>query len=85
MNPLLWKREHQLALVSSALLGGIIGGLLFVLVFASPYMYDRMWCGFGSHGWACWINGYVLRVVMWAALGALVGPAIIYIRQLLRA
>ena len=84
MNPLRWKREHQLALVSSALLGGIIGGLLFVLVLAESY-YPPLWCGFGSHGWACWVNGYAVRVIVWLALGALVGPAMVYIRQLLRA
>lgn len=84
MNPLRWRREHQLAFVSSALLGSSIGGLLFILVLAETY-YPPLWCGFGSHGWTCWVNGYVVRVMMWVTLGALVGLAIVYIRQLLRA
>ena len=91
MNPMNWRREHQVAL----LLGGAIGIATGLLV---GYMYDGLWSMyFGIHaaiaatpgnvpparvlGVAAWLgSGSIFR---WAAFGALVGGAAIYTRQLL--
>lgn len=83
MNPLRWKREHQLALIGSGVLGGILGVLLFTAVLARSY-YSDLWCGYGYYGYACWLSGFWLRVALWMIFGAFVGAAAVYIRQLLR-
>jgi hypothetical protein len=83
MNPLNWKREHQLALLGASLLGGILGVLLFSAVLARSY-YPDLFCGFGYYGYACWLSGFWLRVFLWTAFGVMVGAAVVYIRQLLR-
>jgi hypothetical protein len=82
MNPLHWKREHQMALLSACAFGAVVGALLFILILANSY-YSPVWCGYGNYGYTCWLSGFWVRVVMWTVLGALAGMAVVYIRQLL--
>lgn len=69
MNPLNWKREHQIALLAGTLLGAAVNILIFILVISDSY-YPPLWCGFGRYGWTCWLNGFWIRVLLWAAIGA---------------
>ena len=88
MNPLDWRREHQVAL----LLGGVIGIALGLLI---GYMYDTLWSMFVVTTTATAGNPNPPRALMawlgsgssfrWGAFGALVGGAMIYTRQLLHA
>lgn len=86
MNPLNWRREHQVAL----LLGGAIGIATGLVV---GYMFESYWSLFavlataGSSGpprtVETWLgSGSSFR---WGVFGALLGGAIIYTRQLLHA
>jgi hypothetical protein len=94
MNPVNWRREHQVAL----LLGGAIGIVTGLLI---GYMYDGLWSMYVGilhaieattgkapgpptvGGLVAWLgSGSSFR---WAAIGALVGGAAIYTRQLLHA
>jgi polyferredoxin len=73
MNPLKWRREHQLALVLGAVLGIGLG-------FVAGYSYH------GIHfekGLSLYITGG--SAFRWGIFGALVGGTTIYIRQLLHA
>ena len=87
MNPLQWKREHQLALLSAAALGLIIG-VTVGLHQVNPYgvrVAWKLWCT-GSWGGCTYFRpGYWLAVAAWAAFGGAIGAALIFIRQLLRA
>jgi hypothetical protein len=89
MNPVTWRREHQLALI----LGGVIGIAIGLLI---GYIYDTLWSMFvvamtATAGNApnpprvltAWLgSGSSFR---WGAFGALVGGLMIYTRQLLHA
>jgi hypothetical protein len=94
MNPMNWRREHQLAL----LLGGAIGIATGLLI---GYMYYGLWSMYVGilhaiaatagkapgpprvDGVVAWLgSGSSFR---WGAFGALVGGAAIYTRQLLHA
>jgi hypothetical protein len=85
MNPLEWKREHQIALACAAAIGGV-AGLIFGLARTNAYDYStwgKLWC---EREYSCiyLLNGYWLKVIFWTALGGSIGAALIYIRQLLR-
>lgn len=87
MNPLDWKREHQIALVGAFAIGAILG-LLFALQMLDTYTgfrWGALWCA--RRGYDCFylLNGYWLRATLSACLGGLIGAGIVYIRQLLRA
>ena len=86
MNPVNWRREHQVAL----LLGGAIGIATGLVV---GYMFDTYWSLFAVLATAgtsgpprtveTWLgSGSSFR---WGAFGGLLGGAIIYTRQLLHA
>jgi hypothetical protein len=69
MNPLNWRPEHQLALVVGAAVGIALGLLI-------GFIYNGVHYATLSQ----WLVGSAFR---WAILGALVGGATIYTRQLL--
>jgi hypothetical protein len=75
MNPLQWKREHQIALVCAFVLGAILGwmlGLRLTTAHFAAYLdrwrYVRYWAAVGS----------------WGLFGGAIGAVLVYIRQLLR-
>lgn len=92
MNPLLWKREHQLALACAIALGsgiGFLSGLRFADTYSS-FRWGALYCWrvnaiYGGDECLHLLSDYWLRILMWSMLGALFGAGIIYIRQLLRA
>jgi H+/Cl- antiporter ClcA len=81
MNPLEWKREHQIALLISAGIGFVFG-FIFGLQEVSLRGYELYWSGdhVNDHS----INFYWAIVVVIGLLGALIGAAIIYAAQLMR-
>jgi hypothetical protein len=84
MNPLLWKREHQLALLCAAVLGLIFGCLIGIWR-SDPFSH---WAieyvkANGGLGWIV-IPHSVLFVPLWSIFGAVAAAALVYIRQLLR-
>jgi hypothetical protein len=85
MNPLEWKREHQIALACAVALGclvGMIAGLLVTPDYVS-FRWGKLWC---NYGYTCvyLLQGYWLFILLWISLGAVVGAALVYVRQLLR-
>jgi hypothetical protein len=81
MNPLKWKREHQIALLIGA---GI--GLIFGLIFSLYVVTDRAtefdyWPGDGRlHS----LHLYWLAVLIVALAGSAIGAAAVYAAQLMR-
>ena len=69
MNPLKWRLEHQLALVLGAAVGIVIGLLIGFIYNGVHYTTLSQWLG-----WSAFRS---------AVLGALVGGATIYTRELL--
>lgn len=85
MNPLEWKREHQIAFVCAIGLGclvGILVGFAETETYTS-FRWGTLWC---ERQYSCvyLLNGYWLKIILWTALGGLIGAALVYIRQLLR-
>lgn len=78
MNPLGWKREHQVALGAAALLGLALG-------LAFGYARDGHLEGFWD-----WLvtalnpNYPTYTGTGWAAFGALIATAVVYTAQLMR-
>lgn len=70
MNPLRWKREHQVALTIAALIGAVIGPL-------AGY-------GLSNDGWSLsfWFGR---SAFVWIIGGAAIGAAIVYVIRLARA
>jgi hypothetical protein len=73
MNPLDWKREHQVALAVAAAIG-FVGGLVF-----ADFQPDHLWHRFFHYGQCIPI------ILGWALLGAAVGGAVAYACRLLKA
>ena len=73
MNPLQWRREHQVAL----LLGVVVG---IALGFVTGYMHHGIRFENAALFSVYLTGGSALR---WGVFGALVGGTIIYMRQLL--
>jgi sterol desaturase/sphingolipid hydroxylase (fatty acid hydroxylase superfamily) len=75
MNPLNWKREHQVALCVGTVVGIVVGALIgYATTPASNHMFanwlaNKAW---PDTGW-------------WALICGFVGAGIVYVRQLLRA
>lgn len=90
MNPLTWKREHQIALACAIALGlfvGVIAGLR--IVDYGNYSSWYFWCVHRglqhcTYGYS-WYPGYWLLVGVWGVIGGLIAAALVYIWQLLRA
>ena len=87
MNPLEWKREHQIALLIAIGLGCVAGLLLGILEIDTytRFRWGALWCDNRGHSCIHLLNGYWVRVVLCAILGGLMGAALVYVRQLLRA
>lgn len=77
MNPLLWKREHQHALIVISLFGAI-AGVLFGFIHSSSFMILGTWQAF-----ATWLSNPALYWP-WPVLGFIVTGAAFYGAQLLR-
>ncbi len=72
MNPVTWRREHQLAII----LGAVLGAVILEVV---GFMYRGL--NVGRMTSELFWSGSTLR---WAILGALIGACMVYIRALLR-
>jgi prepilin signal peptidase PulO-like enzyme (type II secretory pathway) len=70
MNPLMWQREHQVALLLGTVLG-IVAGLLI------GYTHNDIHLTTLQNWFA--VNGF-----RWAVFGALFGAGVIYVQRLLR-
>ena len=70
MNPLRWRHEHQVALLLGAVLGIAMGLLVWFLHNGVQYatLRETIWT------WSTF---------RWGVFGALIGAAIVYVRQLL--
>lgn len=79
MNPLLWKREHKLALGLAVMIGCIAGIVTGYLVHAAPG---------GGRTFYYWLFGFFGQgpiengVFLWAIAGGLIGGVIVYIKRL---
>ena len=73
MNPLLWRSEHQVALLLGVVVGIALG---FVIGYIHHNIHFENAEEFSRH----LTGGSALR---WGVFGALVGGTIIYMRQLL--
>jgi hypothetical protein len=96
MNPLLWKREHKIALVVAAGCGGMLG--------STPLIFGQhigcraliVWLRNASYRMSQWITtiGTIptpthnphdwFSLLSWTMMGAFLGAAVIYIWQLMR-
>jgi hypothetical protein len=91
MNPLRWKREHQVALICAIILGAFCG-FTFGIWSTDPYQTmnlviipDSYPSGSMVHDWCCKIHSRLLFGPLWGLFGAGLAAALVYIRQLLRA
>jgi hypothetical protein len=79
MNPLKWKREHQVALGIAAIIGAVLGLLIGYLVYviaqgaASAMSFGR-WIEYSL--WAA--------AILWAIVGAIIFGGSVYMQRLLR-
>lgn len=83
LDPRSWKREHRLALALAAGLGAVAGALLMrsaTMRCLSPY--ENL---YGEVSWFAFIGGCWFTISIWPAIGAAIGIALVYVRQLLRA
>lgn len=71
MNPFVWRREHQVALI----LGAILGAVIMIVI---GFMYRELNYGTISAGqlWSA-------STARWVILGLLLGAGIVYERRLL--
>jgi hypothetical protein len=75
MNPLNWKREHQVALGIAAVLGILTGYLIYTIAQGAD--------GAMSFGW--WLEYSIwAAALLWAIVGALIVSGSAYVRQLFR-
>jgi hypothetical protein len=90
MNPLLWKREHQVALLLAAGLGCVIGawfGVYRINPQHPPVWYpDYPGCvrGYDYHECTPLYPMYWLLVILCTILGGALAGMLIYIHRLLR-
>ena len=72
MNPFVWRREHQIALILGALLGAVV--LIVVRFMYHGLNYEAIFSA------AFWSTG----TARWAILGAVIGGILVYVRKLLQ-
>ena len=77
MNPLSWSREHQIALLLTALIGAAVATVLGYLVYAAGW-------GEGAVPFESWLARLSGGPVWWALFGAVIGGASIFVRNLMR-
>ena len=78
MNPLSWSREHQIALCLAALIAAALATVLGYLVYAAGW-------GEGAVPFGSWLGRLLDGPIWWALFGAVIGGAIIFVRNLLLA
>ena len=78
MNPLSWSREHQIALCLAALIAAALATVLGYLVYAAGW-------GEGAVPFGSWLGRLLDGPIWWALFGAVIGGAIIFVRNLLHA
>ena len=76
MNPLSWSREHQIALCLAALIAAALATVLGYLVYAAGW-------GEGAVPFGSWLGRLLDGPIWWALFGAVIGGAIIFVRNLL--
>jgi hypothetical protein len=77
MNPLLWSREHQVAAIVMAIVCALIGLIV-------GYHVNAVRAGAGGYphiSW--WLQRFLGEAALWALIGAAIGFALVYVRQLL--
>jgi hypothetical protein len=79
MNPLRWKREHQVALAVAALIGAFVGPLVGYALYAAGSGAE------GAIGLNYWFTGRRIGNLLWAIPGAAIGAGIVYALRLARA
>ena len=72
MNPFVWRREHQVAVILGAVLGAVIVEVI-------GFMYRGL--NFGMISSDLFWSASTTR---WAILGALLGACMVYVRRLLQ-
>jgi hypothetical protein len=79
MNPLNWKREHQVALGIAAVIGAVLGILTGYLIYAIAQGAD------GAMSFGRWLEYSIwAAALLWAIVGALIVSGSAYVRQLFR-
>lgn len=87
MNPLHWRREHQLGLGLAMIIGAVVGTLVGYLIYAVGKGADGA-ASFRIWSWTCKIfSSYCMSGacsnITWTLFGALLGAAVIYVRRLM--
>jgi hypothetical protein len=79
MNPLNWKREHQVALGIAAVIGAVMGVLIGYLVYAVARGAD------GAMSFGRWLEYSIwAAALLWAIVGALIVGGSAYMQRLFR-
>jgi hypothetical protein len=77
MNPLNWKREHQVALGIAAVIGAVMGVLIGYLVYAVAQGAD------GAMSFGRWLEYSIwTAALLWAIVGALIMGGSAYMQRL---
>lgn len=77
MNPLNWKREHQVALSIAAVIGAVLGILIGYLVYAIAQGAD------GAMSFGRWLEYSIwAAALLWAIVGALIVGGSAYMQRL---
>ncbi len=77
MNPLNWKREHQVALGIAAVIGAVLGILTGYLIYAIAQGAG------GAMSFGRWLEYSIwAAALLWAIGGALVVSGSVYVRRL---
>jgi hypothetical protein len=82
VNPLNWKREHQLAMAVAAAIGCVAGLMVAYFLYDPRPGYSPFWTFSNGVNWR-YVSG-IIGVVGWALLSTIIGAAVVYVRQLLR-
>jgi hypothetical protein len=72
MNPLVWRQEHQAAII----LGAILGVVILLLI---GFMYRGL-----NYGTLSSELLWSASTARWAILGALIGSGVVYVQRLLQ-
>ena len=77
MNPLNWKREHQVALGIAAVIGAVMGVLIGYLAYAVAQGAD------GAMSFGRWLEYSIwAAALLWAIVGALIMGGSAYMQRL---
>ena len=79
MNPLNWKREHQVALSIAVVIGAVLGILIGYLVYAIARGAD------GAMSFGRWVEVSLwAAALLWAIVGALIVGGNAYVQRLFK-